>query len=123
VAALTPTISAASGIRRQLCPKCREGPIFRRPIYRGWLAMYERCPVCGLEFEREQGYFLGAMYVSYGLSIPIVVLLVLLFWKFTGWPYDIDVLAAFLAYLPIVPPATRFARVVWLYIDQAFDPR
>ena len=27
--------------------------------------MYERCPECDLKYEREQGYFLGAMYFSY----------------------------------------------------------
>lgn len=42
---------SALGVRRQLCPKCRRGPIFRRPVYRGWLAVYERCPVCGLEYQ------------------------------------------------------------------------
>jgi hypothetical protein len=85
--------------------------------------MWERCAVCGLQFEREPGYFLGAMYVSYALSIPPVLLLVLLIWKLSGWPFDWSLAAAFVAYLPCVPPVTRFARVVWMYIDQAFDPR
>ena len=85
--------------------------------------MFERCPSCGLKFEREQGYFLGAMYVSYGLSIPPVLLFSLLFWKLSPWPYDICIGAAFIAYLPFVPWVTRFARIVWMYIDQAVDPR
>ena len=85
--------------------------------------MFDTCPVCGLKFEREQGYFLGAMYVSYLMSIPPVGLLVLLIWKFTGRLSDISIGAAFLGYLPFVPAATRFARVLWMYIDQAFDPR
>jgi len=50
--------------------------------------MLDRCEACGLKSEREQGYFLGAMYVSYALAIPPVLLLVLLIWKLTGWPYD-----------------------------------
>jgi len=85
--------------------------------------MFERCPVCGLKYEREQGYFLGAMYVSYLLSLLPVTLLVLLIWKLTGWRYDIAIGAAFVAYLPLVPPVTRLARVIWMYVDQAFDPR
>jgi len=85
--------------------------------------MRDSCPVCGLRFEREQGYFLGAMYVSYGISIPPVLLLVVLIWRVTGWPYDISVAAAFVAYLPAVPLVARAARVIWLYIDQALDPR
>lgn len=85
--------------------------------------MFERCSVCGLKFEREQGYFLGAMYVSYCLSIPPVMLLMLLIWKLSGWAYDVSIGAAFVAYLPFVPVVARIARVVWMYIDQGFDPR
>jgi hypothetical protein len=85
--------------------------------------MFDHCPVCGLQFEREQGYFLGAMYVSYLISIPPVALLILLVWKITGHLSDIAIVAAFVAYLPLVPLVARFARVVWMYIDQAFDPR
>ena len=109
-------------IVREVCPRCRQGPIFRAPLLRGYLAMYERCPVCGLKFEREPGYFLGAMYFSYGLSIPPVLVLMLLFWRFTSWRFDVVAIAAFLAYLPLVPVVTRFARVVWLYVDRHFDP-
>src|SRR5262245_17317767 len=50
-----------------LCPRCRGGRIFR-----GRLAMNETCPACGLRFERESGYFTGAMYVSYILALPVI---------------------------------------------------
>jgi len=85
--------------------------------------MLECCPVCGLKFEREPGYFLGAMYVSYAVSIPPVILLVLLIWKLTGRLSDASFAIAFVAYLPFVPLVARYARVVWMYLDQAFDPR
>ena len=85
--------------------------------------MYDACPACGLKYEREQGYFLGAMYVSYLISIPPVVLLVLAAWKLTGKLSDVAICVAFLAYLPFVPIVTRLSRVVWMYADQAFDPR
>ena len=109
-------------ILRGVCPRCGKGAIFRTSMLRGWLSVHERCPVCGLKFEREQGYFLGAMYVSYALSIPPMLLLVLAFWKLTGWPYDVAILAAFLAYLPFVPYVTRLARAVWIHLDRAVDP-
>jgi len=84
--------------------------------------MHRECPVCGLKFEREPGYFLGAMYFSYMLSIPPVLVLMLLFWRFTAWRIEAVVIAAFVAYLPLVPLVTRFARVVWIYVDRHFDP-
>jgi uncharacterized protein (DUF983 family) len=105
-----------------VCPRCREGRIYRRPFWRSWLDMHTRCPVCGLLFEREQGYFLGAMYVSYALSVPPVSLLVLGIWLATHWRLDYVVLAAFVAYLPAVPLVVRISRVVWIHIDQWLDP-
>ena len=117
------TVSAAAGIRRQFCPRCRQGRIFRGPLYRAPLATLDNCPVCGLKYEREQGYFLGAMYVSYILSVPPVLLLIVLIWKLSAWPFDWSIMAAFIAYLPFVPVVARFARVVWMYVDQSFDPR
>ncbi|HTS66638.1 MAG TPA: DUF983 domain-containing protein [Verrucomicrobiae bacterium] len=104
------------------CPVCHKGEIFRVPVWRGYLAMYDRCPVCGLKFEREPGYFLGALYVSYLVSIPPVLALMLLFWRGLAWRFDRAVFAAFLAYLPLVPVVTRAARVVWMYVDRHFDP-
>jgi uncharacterized protein (DUF983 family) len=109
-------------ILQHRCPRCREGAIFRCSLWRGWLAMNERCPVCKLKFEREPGYFLGAMYVSYALAIPPFLLLVTIFWRVAGWRYELALLGAFVAYLPFVPMAARLSRVVWMHIDQSFDP-
>ena len=84
--------------------------------------MHERCPSCNLKFEREPGYFLGALYFSYAMSIPPGLLLVLLLWRITGWSFNMVMLGAFVAYLPMVPAVTRWARVFWLYVDWHFDP-
>jgi uncharacterized protein (DUF983 family) len=111
------SMSALQGILHHVCPRCRQGRIFR-----GWLAMHDTCPVCGLKFNREQGYYIGAMYVSYALSIPPVLALVLIFWRLAGWSFTAAVIGAFVAYLPFVPFAVRFSRVIWIYVDRAVDP-
>jgi len=110
-----------SAIWQELCPRCRRGSIYRTSFWRGFLNIYERCPYCGMKFEREQGYFVGAMYISYGLSIPPCLVILLLLWRITGWPFDTVVLATFVAYLPLALPVTRYARVIWIYIDRHFD--
>ena len=84
--------------------------------------MYDVCPVCGLKFNREQGYFLGAMYVSYGLSIPPVLTLLLILWRLAGWSFNAAVIGAFVAYLPFVPLVVRLSRVIWIWIDRTVDP-
>jgi len=54
-------------LARLRCPRCHKGRLFH-----GWFGMNDPCPVCGLILQREEGYFLGAMYVSYGLSVSFL---------------------------------------------------
>jgi uncharacterized protein (DUF983 family) len=105
----------------QLCPRCRSGRIFRGAMLR-FPKMYECCAVCGLKFEREEGYFLGAMYISYALSLACILSLSLLVWSVTHWPLVTVAACALAAFLPLAPVVTLFARVLWIYLDQAVDP-
>src|SRR5712692_308877 len=55
------------------CPRCGSGRLFE-----SWFKMKERCPRCGLRFEREEGEFLGAYVIHYGaVSAVIAVVLVI----------------------------------------------
>jgi hypothetical protein len=92
------------------------------PLWRGVLAMYERCPVCALKYQREPGYFVGAMYIGYGLMLPPAVLIYLAISHFADWSPNAVLLCTFVAYLPLVPPVIRWARVLWIYFDQSVDP-
>ena len=104
------------------CPHCRMGAIFRGSIIRGFPKMHDRCPVCDLRYEREPGYFLGAMYISYAIGVPLLGAIVGLFWYFTDWSVNWLMIAGGLAFLPLVPAITLFSRVLWLYLDHAVDP-
>jgi uncharacterized protein (DUF983 family) len=115
-------LSTVQDILGQRCPRCRAGSIFRYSIFRGFPKMRERCPVCNLKFDREPGYFLGAMYVSYGLGIVIVTLIAALLWSVTGWWITKDTIWAIVLFLPLAPTITLFARVLWIYLDQTIDP-
>ena len=84
--------------------------------------MHERCAVCDLKFEREAGYFLGAMYISYALALLTIGLLSLTLWILTGFSLLKIVIAAMILFLPLALPLTLLARVLWIYIDQAIDP-
>ena len=92
-------------------------------MFAGRLRMHERCPACGLQFEREPGYFVGAMYVSYALSVPIVTALVVLVWsRVPAWSWAPVLGVATLLYLPAVPWVFRASRVLWIHLDRAVDP-
>lgn len=88
-------------------------------MYSGLITMYERCPRCGHEFERETGFFQGAMYVSWVTSVGLFATLALL---------SVAVLAshigragalavAVVVYMPMVPMLYRYSRVVWAHIN------
>jgi len=84
--------------------------------------MHECCPSCGLKFEREPGYFLGAMYLSYGLALIEIVVIAALLWATLHWSLQKVTLWAILLFLPSAPALTLFSRVLWIYLDQAIDP-
>ena len=109
-------------ILRQRCPRCRTGRIFRYSVFRGFPKMHERCSVCDLKFEREPGYFLGAMYVSYGLGIVIIAVFAALLWWITDWWITKDTVWAVILFLPLAPTTAFFSRVLWIYLDQTIDP-
>lgn len=84
--------------------------------------MNQRCPACGLKFEREPGYFLGAMYFSYAIATVAISLLAVGVWAVLSWDLPASVGAAFLLFLPAAPVVTFFSRVLWIYFDQSIDP-
>jgi len=114
-----PTIT---DIFEQRCPRCRLGKIFPRSVFWGFPKMHEHCPVCGLRFEREPGYFLGAMYFSFGIGIVTVAVIAAILWTATGWWITKATTWAMVLFLPLAPAITLFARVLWIYLDQTVDP-
>lgn len=110
------------GILRQFCPRCGRGKIFGTSIFRLFPKLNERCPVCGLKFEREEGYFLGAMVVSYILAILMIPLLAAFIWVITRWCLNWVMVASIVLFIPAAPALSSFSRVLYIYFDQAIDP-
>lgn len=84
--------------------------------------MRDRCSVCNLKFEREEGYFLGAMYLSFSLALLMICALAAILWWLTIWPITRIFLGAVLLFVPFAPTLSLVARVLWIYLDQAIDP-
>jgi hypothetical protein len=81
--------------------------------------MNELCPACGVKFEREEGYFMGALYISYAIAIVVLGLL-MLGWHLLIPEMDLEwaVLLAVAVYVPLVPMVFRYARVIWMHFDR-----
>jgi uncharacterized protein (DUF983 family) len=105
----------AKAVVLQRCPRCLQGRVFRR-----FMSMHERCPVCDLRFEREPGYFYGAMYFSYALAIVTTLYWVPLL--ILGAPLWLVIGLPSLHLLLQTPLAFRYSRVLWLHLDHRLDP-
>jgi hypothetical protein len=81
-----------------------------------------QCPICSLKFEREEGYFLGAMYIGYLLGLVVIVGFAMLLWLGLHVRLYSSFIWGMILFLPFVVPVTILARVLWIYLDQAIDP-
>ena len=110
-------MTRSAAILRLRCPRCLEGKVWRR-----FLSMNIACPVCGLVFEREPGYFTGAMVVSYAIAVPALGAIVIGLMTIGGLDAVPALVIGDVAYLALVPFIFRYSRVVWLHFDWGLDP-
>ena len=83
--------------------------------------MRESCPVCGLLFEREPGYFTGAMYASYFIGI-FVTLPVWMFMLIASYSLAPILFVSIPMVLLLTPLSFHYSRVFWMHIDCYFNP-
>ena len=80
--------------------------------------MKKACEICGYRFDREAGYFLKALYISYGLAVFEGFLTFLLAKYLIFGLSEIDLaLATVAAILLCAMWNYRLARVIWLNIS------
>ena len=92
------------------------------PLFTGWFAMLEVCDLCGLRYERAQGYWVGAIYVNYAVTTLIAV---------GGFfvlraTIDLGTAAQLALWIPfvIVFPLWffRYSRSLWLGLEYGVNP-
>jgi len=76
-----------------------------------------------VKFEREPGFFLGSIYINYGLTAVIVATLYMVLYLTKALPYG-WIIAITLTIALLFPVGFhRYARSLWLGFDQWCDPR
>lgn len=105
----------AIGLFENKCPRCGTGEVFSSLV-----KMREDCPSCHLHYEREPGYFLGAMSFSYiaGFLIALPTFLWLLF---NDYSLLLVVLIPVLQVAPFAPFLFRYSRLLYLHLDRSID--
>lgn len=108
------------GLRRH-CPRCGQSGVFE-----SWMEMIEACPRCGLIYEQEEGYWVGALTINtvvtlFGFGF-VILFLAIATWPNTPVPLlvTVGVIAGILFPIFFYP----FSKTLWVALDlMAFNPQ
>lgn len=78
--------------------------------------MHEVCPHCGVRLQPEPGFYQGAMYVGYGFTVVVTIIVSLILYYLLGNPNEWVYIGAVIgAMLVLVPWNYRYSRIIYLY--------
>ncbi len=100
------------------CPRCHEGDLFLRGQILNptkFSDMNKECSHCGQYFEPEPGFYLGAMFVSYGFNTAVFIAI----WVAVSLlkpDYSLTLLLTLIgvAILVLTPFIYRISRSMWI---------
>ncbi len=102
------------------CPRCGAGRLFRH-----WFTMVDNCPRCGMKFEREPGYWTGAIAVNTivvgGLFTIVLVVTMILTVPDIPWVTVLMVVVPLMTIGPLI--VYPFSKTLWLAVDLGFLQR
>ncbi len=102
---------------RRRCPRCGGDGIFA-----GFWKLREWCPTCGFRFEREPGYFVGAMTVNTAVTIAAILSTMGIGWWLT-WPNirTVPLMATLLVIGGLAPVVFYpWSKTLWMAIELSY---
>ena len=96
------------------CPRCGQGSLFT-----GWFTLATVCPRCGLQFQRQEGGFLGAIALNYTAAVVLWAAM-LTAWLVVDLP-DVNVAALTAASVGLVVASLLLfyptSKTIWAAIE------
>jgi uncharacterized protein (DUF983 family) len=108
-----------------VCPVCQEGKFFIAHPYnlRKVGDLHENCPNCGLKYEKEVGFYYGAMYVSYALAVAEFVTCWCIFSWFLPWVSTFwEITTIFILTFATGPLKYALSKIIWANLFFRYDP-
>jgi uncharacterized protein (DUF983 family) len=98
------------------CARCGSGHLFHR-----YFTMVDDCPRCGLHFEREHGYWAGALAINIGVAGAVFIVTFGVALALTVPDVPVAPLLAILIPLMILVPLLGypFSKTLWVAVDRA----
>lgn len=105
------------------CPSCHKGDLFvnQNPYsFKNFFDMPKVCSNCGLHYEKEPGFFYGAMFVSYGLSI-VLAGFTWFFLTLAGFDFWSVIWTVIPVLIVAIPLTFKLSRVIWLNLFHHYN--
>ena len=107
------------------CPHCQKGKVFNeKSIFFnfGFPKMNEHCSSCHYKFEKEPGYFFGAMYVNYGLTVAQGIVTYAIAQFFFTETFDLRIIPIIAAVIIMMSSFNiRLSRLLWIYMFKNYS--
>jgi uncharacterized protein (DUF983 family) len=114
-----PAKSYLEALLQGRCPRCRKGYVFKYPAtsLSKFTIINERCQHCDVRLEPEPGFYQGAMYVSYGFTVAVLIVMSIIFYLFFPERSEWFHIGTFIALMVILIPVNyRSSRILYLYL-------
>jgi len=112
-------------IFRNECPNCHQGKVFADKSFffsLGFPKMHEHCSHCGFKFEKEPGYFFGAMFVNYGLTVGEGIITYLIASRFFEKTFDLRIIPIIGLVIVLLSCFNiRLSRMIWIYMFKNYS--
>jgi uncharacterized protein (DUF983 family) len=102
------------------CPRCGD-----RHIHKNYFSIVRNCPTCDLKFEKEHGYWTGALAFNFVMTGSIVILALAVGLIATAPDIAVVPVIIILVPLAVLLPIIfyPFTHTVWMAIDYGFLSR
>ena len=102
---------------RRRCPVCGA-----KGIFASWFALKQRCPNCNFSFEREEGYWVGAMIANIAAAEGLfgLLLVVGIMTTYPDVPWTPLTIAGGLVMIGLPILFYPLSKTLWLWLDLAF---
>jgi uncharacterized protein (DUF983 family) len=103
---------------RRRCPRCGS------PAFESFFTLRVHCDSCGLRFEREQGYWVGALIINTAVTFATFLVLFVggmaLTWPDVPW----GVIAAVTLVSMILVPLLFYplSKTIWMALELSWHP-
>ncbi|NIJ45534.1 endogenous inhibitor of DNA gyrase (YacG/DUF329 family) [Wenyingzhuangia heitensis] len=102
------------------CPNCGKGKVFKDKNIVFSMSvpkMNSKCPTCDYKYIKEPGFFIGAMYVSYGLGVAEGLITYFFASPFFEKSLDMKIIPIIIGIMLLLTFFNiRISRMIWLYM-------